>query len=149
LFGGGRDAMQAYILTTSLLRHAGLKPGDYEEHFAVNPPNAVIATFQGHADAAGAGDQVLKMRIISERIDAAKMMVLAASEPAVHLPWAVKAELPAPLKQQIQHLLMTLTDHPTGVAVLNAAKLDGFGPAADRDFNPLRRIVFEVSGEKF
>jgi len=149
LFGGGRDAMQAYILTTHLLRRAGLKPGDYVELFAVNPPNAVIATYQRHADAAGAGDRVLVMPVVAERIDTKEMRLLAVSAAVAHLPWAVKAELDPVLTQRIGAALLALGDSEPGRAVLAAAKLTGFAATRDADYDPLRRIVFEVSGERY
>jgi phosphonate transport system substrate-binding protein len=149
LFGGGRDAMQAYILTTYLLRRAGLKPGDYIELFAVNPPNAVIATYQKHADAAGAGDRVLVMPVVAERIDTKEMKLLAMSEAVAHMPWAVKAELDPALRQRIGAALLALGDSEPGRAVLAAAKLTGFAATRDADYDPLRRIVFEVTGERY
>jgi phosphonate transport system substrate-binding protein len=149
LFGGGRDAMQAYVLTTHLLRRAGLKPGDYIELFAVNPPNAVIATYQKHADAAGAGDRVLVMPVVAERIDSKAMKLLAVSEAVAHLPWAVKAELDPVLTQRIGAALLALGDSEPGRAVLAAAKLTGFAATRDADYDRLRRIVFEVSGERY
>lgn len=149
LFGGGRDAMQAYILTTYLLRRAGLKSGDYTELFAINPPNAVVATYQKHADAAGAGERVLVMPVVTERIDAGKMKLLAVSEPVVHLPWAVKAELDPALKRRLGAALQALADTESGRAVLTSAKLTGFVASRDADYDRLRRIVFEVSGERY
>jgi phosphonate transport system substrate-binding protein len=141
--------MQAYILTTYLLRRAGLKPGDYDEQFAINPPNAVIATFQRLADAAGAGDHVLDMPLVAKRIDVQAMRVLAVSEPVAHLPWAVKAELPAALQRRIQAALLALNDDDAGRAVLAAARLTGLSAARDADYDPHRRIVREVSGERY
>jgi len=149
LFGGGRDAMQAYILTTYLLRRVGLKPGDYIELFAVNPPNAVIATYQKHADAAGAGDRVLAMPVVAERIDTKEMKLLVVSEAVAHLPWAVKAELDPALTQRIRAALLTLGDSEPGRAVLAAARLTGFAATRDADYDRLRRIVFEVSDERY
>ncbi len=149
LFGGGRDAMQAYILTTHLLRRAGLKSNDYVELFAINPPNAVIATYQRHADAAGAGDRVLVMPVVAERIDTKAMKLLAVSEAVAHLPWAVKAELNPALTQRIGATLLELGDSEPGRAALAAAKLTGFSATRDADYDPLRRIVFEVSGERY
>jgi len=149
LFGGGRDAMQAYILTTHLLRRAGLKAGDYVELFAVNPPNAVIATYQRHADAAGAGDRVLDMPVVAERINTKEMKLLAVSEAVAQLPWAVKADLDPALRQRIGAALLALGDSEPGRAVLAAARLTGFAATRDADYDPLRRIVFEVSGERY
>jgi phosphonate transport system substrate-binding protein len=149
LFGGGRDAMQAYILTTHLLRRAGLKAGDYVELFAVNPPNAVIATYQRHADAAGAGDRVLVMPVVTEHINSEEMKLLAVSEAVAQLPWAVKAELDPELRQRIRAALLALNDNESGRAVLAAARLTGFAAARDADYDPHRHIVLEVSGERY
>jgi phosphonate transport system substrate-binding protein len=41
LFGGGPRAMMSYIVPTYLLPQAGLKAGDYDKTYAINPPHAV------------------------------------------------------------------------------------------------------------
>jgi len=86
---------------------------------------------------------------VTEHINTEEMKLLAVSEAVAHLPWAVKAELDPALRQRIRAALLALNDNESGRAVLAAAKLTGFAATRDADYDPLRRIVFEVSGERY
>ena len=44
IFGGGKDAMLSYIAPRFLMMRAGLKESDFRSEFAVNPPNALLAS---------------------------------------------------------------------------------------------------------
>ena len=137
VFGGGNKAMMSYIVPTFLLRKAGLKKGDYAEEFAKSPPNAVLATFMRQADAGGAGEVVRRLPLVKGKIDVSKLQLLAVSKPMSQLPWAVKRELPNSLKTKIQNLLLGLKKTEAGAAILKSAKLTGFNPAKNRDYDHL------------
>ncbi|MES9993115.1 MAG: phosphate/phosphite/phosphonate ABC transporter substrate-binding protein [Candidatus Thiodiazotropha sp.] len=141
LFGGGPRAMMSYIVPTYLLRQAGLQKGDYQESYAVNPPNAVLATYLKQADAAGAGEVVRRLPVVRNKIDVDELSLIAVSEPLPHLPWAVKEELDDDLKSQIKSLLLGLKESPQGQIILRQARLSSFNPADDSDYNPHRIIV--------
>lgn len=149
IFGGGRDAMQGYILTTYLLRRAGLQPGDYRELFALNPPNACIAVYLGQADAGGAGDRVLSLRTVKEKIDAEQMILLGESVAVAHLPWAVKHDLDSDVKRRLQRALLQLNQTGSGKKILESARLTGFAAANDSDYDLSRRIIHEVLNERY
>ncbi|MEW8402806.1 MAG: phosphate/phosphite/phosphonate ABC transporter substrate-binding protein [Candidatus Thiodiazotropha sp.] len=141
LFGGGPRAMMSYIVPTYLLRQAGLQADDYEEFYAVNPPNAVLATYLKQADAAGAGEVVRRLPIVRNKIAVDELNVIAVSEPLPHLPWAVKKELKEDLKSQIKSLLLGLHESPRGKEILRRARLSALNPADDKDYNTHRVIV--------
>ncbi|MET0068885.1 MAG: phosphate/phosphite/phosphonate ABC transporter substrate-binding protein [Candidatus Thiodiazotropha sp.] len=141
LFGGGPRAMMSYIVPTYLLRQAGLQADDYEESYAVNPPNAVLATYLKQADAAGAGEVVRRLPIVRNKIAVDELNVIAVSEPLPHLPWAVKKELNEDLKSQIKNLLLGLHETTRGKEILRRARLSAFNPADDKDYNTHRIIV--------
>jgi phosphonate transport system substrate-binding protein len=141
LFGGGPRAMMSYIVPTYLLRQAGLEAGDYREIYAVNPPNAIFGIFFNQADAGGAGSAGLKMPMVTSRIDVKALAILAESEPLAHLPWAVKEEMPEENKRRLQRLFLELKETPEGRAILQKARLSGFNPVADSDYNPHRAII--------
>ncbi len=149
IFGGDRRAMQAYVMATYLLRKAGLNPGDYTEEFAKNPPNAVVAAFLKQADAAGAGDQALKLPAVMKQIDVTQMRYLATSEALPHLPWAVKGNLPRELRGRIQQALVNLHKSEDGKALLARTPFDGFAPATNADYDKHRQIVRIVLGEDY
>ena len=131
LFGGGKQAMMSYVVPTYLLRQGGLQDGDYTERFAVSPPNAVLGTYLKHVDAGGAGEVVLRLPIVKDKIDTSRLRLLAVSEPLAHLPWAVKSSMSADLMGRLRHLLITLENYEQGRLVLKQAGLTGMNPVQD------------------
>lgn len=147
MFGGGTDAMMAYIVPRYLLMEAGLKNGDVSERFATSPPNAVLGAFYRQADAAGAGDVVIEMPAVTKAIEVTQLKIIAESEPINHLPWVVKRDMPPALAERIQQLITTLKDNPEGRAVLKAARLSGIAPSQDSDYDECRKIIRAVMPE--
>lgn len=144
LFGGGPRAMMSYVVPTYLLRKAGLEQDDYQTAFASNPPNAVLATFLKQADAGGAGEVVRRLPVVTSKIDVDQLDVIAVSEPLPHLPWAVKRELTAALKQRLRDLLVGLKETPEGTRILEQARLTAFNPVQDQDYDIHRAIIDAV-----
>lgn len=149
IFGGGNDAMMSHIVPKQLLKSQGLNASDYQTLFARNPPNAVVATYAGEADAAGSGVAVLKLGVINQMIDPADMKVLVQSEPLAHLPWAVRSTMPTTLRDKIQSVLLGLSSHDVGRSILKRASLTGLVRAKDSDYDPPRAIVADVLGEHY
>ena len=149
VFGGGPRAMQSYIVATWLLREAGLQKDDYIEEFAKNPPNAIMASFFKQADAAGAGDVVLRLPVVKKKINIDELKFLARSEAYPHLPWAVKGSMEPSLRNKIQSLLAGLKGTPEGQKLLKGAKLSSLEVAVDKDYDWHRKIVKEVLGESY
>lgn len=145
LFGGGREAMQSYIVPTLLLRQAGLKVGDYVEKFALNPQNAVLALAVGQVDFIGVGDNTVR----ESSGNGNNVVRLATSPPYAQLPWAVRAGMPKPLRIEIRNALMRLRSSTEGRAILRSAQLTGFGTATDADYDPHRQIVYRVLRERY
>ncbi|MET0028069.1 MAG: phosphate/phosphite/phosphonate ABC transporter substrate-binding protein [Candidatus Thiodiazotropha sp.] len=141
LFGGGPRAMMSYVVPTYLLRRAGLVAGDYEEVYAINPPNAVLATYLGRADAGGAGEVVRRLPLVTSKIDVNQLDLIAISDPLPHLPWAVKSEMNADLKARIQTLLVDLKATEEGARILKKARLTALNPVTDKDYDAHRLII--------
>ena len=146
IFGGGKDAMLSYIAPKYLLMQAGLKDGDFKTELAVNPPNALLALYHKQADAAGGGDILIDLPVVSKAINAQELRILATTEPLLFLPWAVKRDMPAKLRLSIQAILVDLKDSPSGREVLEAAGTTQLGKAGDRDYDPHRRMTAAVFG---
>jgi phosphonate transport system substrate-binding protein len=147
LFGGGPRAMLSYITPTYLLRKAGLGKGDYVETYAINPPNAVLATFLKRADAGGAGEVVRRLPTVTSKIDVNELKLIAVSHPLPHLPWAVKQEMPVTLKQQLKTMLVGLGKSQQGSIILTKAHLSALNSATDKDYDAHRAIVDFVYGQ--
>ena len=146
IFGGGRDAMMSYIAPRYLLQQAGLGESDFRTEFAVNPPNALLALYHGQAEAAGGGEILVELPAVKNAIDTGQVRVLAATEPLLFLPWAVKRAMAPKLAEAIQAMLAGMGDTPEGQRVLAAAKVTGMGPATDKDYDVHRRMTRAVFG---
>ena len=147
VFGGGKDAMLSYIAPRFLLMQAGLKEGDFKSEFSVNPPNALLALFHKQADAAGGGDILIDLPVVKNAINAQDIRVLAATEPLLFLPWAVKRTMPAKLADSVQAILVDLGSSDAGKQVLKTALTTGIGRAADKDYDPHRKMTTAVFGK--
>lgn len=148
VFGGGRGAMQAYIATTYMLRNAGLKQGDYQEQFALNPPKATIAVFFHQAAAAGAGNYVLELPNVEKQIKVNEMKYLAVSDKMAHLPWAVNQNISDELASKIQGAMVNLLNSKDGEKILKKARVNKFLPVNDADYNQHRDIIKAVLNEE-
>ena len=138
----------SYIAPRFLLMQAGLKDGDFKSEFAVNPPNALLALYHRQADAAGGGDILIDLPVVRNAINAQELRLLAATEPLLFLPWAVKRSMPTKLTESIQSILVTLGESDAGRNVLKAARATGIGKAQDKDYDPHRRMTTAVFGRQ-
>jgi len=148
IFGGGKDAMLSYIAPRFLLMQAGLKEGDFKTEFAVNPPNAALALYNKQADAAGGGDILIDLPVVKNAVNTQELKVLAATEPLLFLPWAVKRTMPAKLGESIQSLLVELGRSDAGKDILKAAMTTGMGKAEDKDYDRHRKMTIAVFGKQ-
>lgn len=147
LFGGGKEAMMSYIVPRYLLAKAGLKPADFQELYALNPPNSILATYTRQVVASGAGDMAIRLPIVTSKIDTSSLKALALSEEMAHLPWAVKRELPEALKAKLKDYLLNLKNTQPGLKILQAAKLSALNPATDSDYNLHREVISAVEAQ--
>ena len=146
LFGGGKKALGSYIAPTYMLKKAGLVAGkDYKVRFAKNPPSAVIATFNKAADAAGAGNIILKVKGVTKKVDVSQMKILVESPDFVHLTWAVKKDMPKAKAKKIQSVMANLKK--TDPKIVKSALVTNFHKATDADYKKVREIVKYALGE--
>ncbi|MEJ2426498.1 MAG: PhnD/SsuA/transferrin family substrate-binding protein, partial [Candidatus Thiodiazotropha sp.] len=118
-----------------------LAAGDYQEVYAINPPNAVLATYLGRADAGGAGEVVRRLPVVTSKIDVQQLDLIAVSEPLPHLPWAVKAEMAPDMKARLQEILVNLKATEEGARVLKKARLTALNPVTDKAYDAHRLII--------
>lgn len=149
LFGGNKQALISYVIPTYLLRQAGLGPGDYQEEFALNPPNVTLAVFFRRAPAGGTGDIVYNTDYLRDKVDVSKLQIIARSKPVAHLPWAVRGDLPVALRERIRHALLAVKQAPDAGRILKAASLTNIVRADDAEYNYLRHIIKVVMGEQY
>jgi phosphonate transport system substrate-binding protein len=149
LFGGNKHAMNSYVTPTYLLRQAGLKAGDYQEQFASNPPNVALAVFYKQAIAGGMGDILYDTPFISDKIDTSRLVTLAKSPAVPHLPWAVRGDVPAEVREQIRQVLLGVKQSANGEQILKAAALTNLVAVTDGQFDYVREMIANVMSEQY
>ncbi len=140
---GDPGAMVSHILARSVLSESGLKPGQYKAIFTKNPPNALLAVYNGEVDAAGVGTSVFHQQEIRRRIDISQLRILAESRPIPHLPIAVRGDLDAKLARRIRHILTGLAQRPGGREILEKIGIERFEAADDHEYLPVRKLAEE------
>lgn len=149
IFGGGKRAMGSYIGPTAILRKHGLQEGDYTEVFAKNPPQALLNIDLGVAEAAAAGDALIKSKAVTSKIDVNTVAVLAKSEDLTQLPWAVRGDMPVAQREKLRELMTTLKQQEGGEAILKAAKVTDFFAVENADYDKTREVTMYVLGEEY
>jgi len=150
MFGGGKKAMMSYIIPTYLLKQQGLRPGiDYQEKFALNPFAAIIATYDGHADAVGNGEVILSLKRVKQRVDIGKIKILSSSKPVIFLPWAVKKDMNVEKINIIQNFMVDLKNTTEGKKMLKKAMINEFYVVEDKEYDYIRELVEKAIGEKY
>jgi phosphonate transport system substrate-binding protein len=69
-------------------------------------------------------------------IDAAKVKVLAVSDPFPQYPWAMRSDLDSQLKEKIRSSFYALKDQK----ILKILKADGMAPISDADYDVVRNM---------
>ena len=140
---GDPEAIVSYVLAKSILRAAGLKPRDYQQIFTKNPPNALLAVYNGTAQAAGVGTPLLQRPEILRNVDVKRLHVLAASQLIPQLPIAVRDGLDARLVQRLLTTLLQLHDAPDGPAILANVGALRFERTSDAEYAVVTRLMAE------
>lgn len=149
LFGGGGEAMVAYIMARDLLRQKGLEPGDYLQATTLTPVEALRFLYYGQGDAASGGDVLLRLDEMPWKSSGKPPRAIALSRPIAQLPWAVSPRVSQDEGARIRDALLSLNDSPKGQHILRLAKLTGLHPADNSDYDPARRIVARVLEEYY
>ncbi len=140
---GDPGAMVSHILARSVLSDSRLMPGEYKSVFTKNPPNALLAVYNGEVDAAGVGTSALQQPEILRRIDIHQLRVLAESRPIPHLPVAVRGDLDAGLTHHIQQFLTSLSRRVGGREALARIGIQRFETADDSQYAFVANLVKE------
>jgi len=74
---------------------------------------------------------------------------LVKSKKIAHLPWAVSKNMLSPMRNKIQSILADLKNTKQGRRILGKAQLTGLNIATDAEYDPHRRIIWEVANENY
>lgn len=143
---GDPGAMVSHVLAKSLLLESALGPEQYRTIFTKNPPNALLAVYNGEADAAGVGTAVFQQSEIRHRIDIHQLRILSESRPIPHLPVAVRGDMDEKLALRIQRTLIGLARRPEGREILKKLGVERFEAADDHQYALVRNLMEEETG---
>ena len=143
---GDPGAVVSYLLARSVIERSGLAPADYRAIFTRNPPNALLAVYNGAAAAAGVGSAIFERPEVRRHLDPARLQVLAESDPIPQLPVAVRAGLDPELAARILETLVGLRGLAGGGDALDRIGADRFEPAEDREYQSLGAFLGVVDG---
>lgn len=140
---GDPGAMVSHVLAKSLLLESALGPEQYRTIFTRNPPNALLAVYNGEADAAGVGSPVFQQPEIRQRLDIRELRILGESRPIPHLPVAVRGDMDAKLVLRIQRALIGLARRSDSREILSRLGIERFEAADDHQYALVRNLMEE------
>ena len=140
---GDPNAMVSHLLARSLLRDAGLQDSDYRPVFTRNPPNALLAVYNGAAAAAGVGSPVFEQPEVVKHVDRRRIRVLAESTPIPNLPFAVRGDLDEKLVQRIRAALLAVAQQPDGLELLRHIGATRLVDAENAEYAALKPYIIK------
>lgn len=144
---GSPLSTSSHLVPRLMLLEADLQPGvSLRCAYFGHHDQAARAVLLGEADACGVRD------IVSERFVGRGLRVLARSEPIPNFPLVVAPSLPRAAREE---LIRVLVDEPRrdpkarkAMSAWDTELAGGFASAEDSHYDPVRRLVLEVFGER-
>ena len=135
------DSLGGYITQALMLRKQGLDVNkDFVKlPFAKKHDNVTMAVFNKAADAGGIREDDLEK--LAGKIDLSQLKILAFTDYFPNWPLFASGAVPPATRDALRAALLRLKG---GDAVLDAAKLTGFGAIADKDYDGLREAAKTV-----
>jgi phosphonate transport system substrate-binding protein len=137
-----KDSAAGYIFQMLMLKEAGL---DVHKDFTTLPfakkhDAVVLAVFNKLADAGGIREDDLEK--MKDKVNLSQIRIVGYSSYYPNWPVFASVKLDKKLASKIRTALLKLKpDHPEHVKILDSAKLVGFGPVADKDYDQLRHAA--------
>jgi len=135
-------ALAATLLPQWMLWQSGVHPlRDARAHYVVSQESALINVAQGLADAAATWPIPWRAFQRDQPAQAARLRVLAASEPLVNNSIVAHRLMPKDLVQRVRSHLVHLHRRPEGAALLARMGIARFYPASAATYEPVRRFI--------
>jgi phosphonate transport system substrate-binding protein len=129
-----REAFVAYAVPVTALREAGVR--DYEPVFAGNQDGALAQLKAGAVEAAAVNSRFMESFAAQQGVG---LRTLFMSEAYADLAVIVHPRLPKAQVDAIRAALVGMKNDPRGAEILKAADSPGFEPAAERDYDNVRK----------
>jgi phosphonate transport system substrate-binding protein len=135
------DSLGGYITQALMLKKQGLDVNkDFVRlPFAKKHDNVTMAVFNRAADAGGVREDDLDK--LAGKLDLSQVKILAYTDYFPNWPIFASSSVPAATRDALRAALLGLK---AGDPVLGAAKLTGFAPVADKDYDGLREAAKTV-----
>ena len=136
-----QDSLAGYIAQALALKKQGydVRKDFVQLPYAKKHDNVTMAVFNGAADAGGIREDDLEK--MAGKLDLSQLKVLAYTDYFPNWPLAASPRVAAPVRDAIRAALLKLK---AGNPALEAAKLVGFAPVADKDYDGLREAARTV-----
>jgi phosphonate transport system substrate-binding protein len=136
-----QDSLAGYIAQALALKKQGydVRKDFVQLPYAKKHDNVTMAVFNKAADAGGIREDDLEK--MAGKLDLSQLKVLAYTDYFPNWPLAVSPRVAAPVRDAIRAALLKLK---AGDPALEAAKLVGFAPVADKDYDGLREAARTV-----
>jgi phosphonate transport system substrate-binding protein len=137
-----KDSAAGYIFQMLLLSKAGLdvKKDFTQLPFAKKHDNVTMAVFNKAADAGGIREDDLEK--MKDKVDLSQLKIIGYTDYFPNWPLFAGPKLNKATAEKIRAALLKLKPNdPQSEAVLGAARLNGFAPVADKDYDNLRKAA--------
>lgn len=141
---GDIGSTSGYLYPATMLSMAGIDPEtDIRPMFLKGHDNVILAVLAGDVDAGATFEGAHTLLLSNEYPDIAeRIRIIALSEDIPYDTISVRPGLPDDLKQAIADALMDMAETEDGLKALQGLFfIDGFVPAKDEDYDPLRRVL--------
>ncbi|MGP9811294.1 phosphate/phosphite/phosphonate ABC transporter substrate-binding protein [Rhodopseudomonas sp. NSM] len=125
-------APRAHLAKAGLIGDRDYKVVHLGKHDAV--ARAVAA---GQVPAGALSEQIYRVLVESNKIDATKLVQIGLSDPIPNYPMTLQGYLTPELKTSIRNAFLNLKDP----AILKLFRVDGLAPATDKDYDVLRDMA--------
>lgn len=145
---GDQASTSSHFAPKFTLMKSGVMPGkDYKENFLGAHDAVAVNVQRGNAQVGGLSRPIFETLIEKGIVDASKVRVLSYSAKIPQYPWVMRTDLDPKLASDIKAAFLGLKKGtPDGDAVLKPFKAEGFGAVVDKDYDIIRDIRKNVSG---
>ncbi len=110
---------------------------------------SIQMVLDGAVDASGIDSTVLELETARRPELEVALRTVAAIGPSPIPPVVVTRGLEASLRARLQHAFLTMSADPAGRAILADARMTGFVPVRDADYDPIRAMVRRAEAAGF
>ena len=147
-FGDQASTSSHFAPKYTMMKNGVMPSKDYKQNFVGAHDSVARNVELGNADIGGLSLPIFERLVSRKTIDPKKVKILGYSDPLPQYPWAMRSDLLPGLKQRVRKAFFSLKKGTkVGDAVLKPFKADGFAAIKDSDYDIIRDIRKNVTGE--